>query len=160
MNNMILPKGTNSVRTCYGYGNVLINGLNVYTFKIRTKKGSLTHMALWYVLKKESELPLYGEPSTSKKGQEFVVYRTACTDWALANKIRKAIDTATAYVLIHKADVKMKTKNAPPFVESFARGTVVPPTVDATPDWVIVHEDNEADRFVNYQKDAGDELPY
>ena len=127
MNNMNLPKGATKVHSCYGMGTVQINGLNVFTFKIRTKKGGLAHMALSYVLKQESELPLYAEPSISKKGQEFVVYKTACTEWALANKIRKAIDTATAYVLIHKADMKMGTRNAPPFVESFNRGTHVPP---------------------------------
>jgi hypothetical protein len=127
MNNMNLPKGATRVHSCYGMGTVNINGLNVFTFKIRTKKGSLAHMALSYVLKQETELPLFGEPSISKKGQEFVVYRTACTEWALASKIKKAIDTATAYVLIHKADLKMGTKNAPPFVESFNRGSYVQP---------------------------------
>jgi len=119
MNNMNLPKGTTRCFSSYGMGTVCINGLTVYTFKIRVKRASIAHMALSYVLKQEAELPLYGVPSTSKKGQEFIIYSTACTEWALASKIRKAIDMATGYALMHKADLKMQTNNAPPLVTAF-----------------------------------------
>lgn len=119
MNNMNLPKGTTRFFSSYGMGAVCINGLTVHTFKIRVKRASIAHMALSYVLKNETELPLYGVPSTNKKGQEFVIYSTATTEWALASKITKAINMATGYALMHKADVKMNTENAPPLVTAF-----------------------------------------
>jgi hypothetical protein len=110
-------------------GTVCINGLTVYTFKIRVKRASIAHMALSYVLKQESELPLYGVPLTNKKGQEFVIYSTACTEWALASKIRKAIDMATGYALMHKADLKMQTNNAPPLVTAFYSNSNIIPLI-------------------------------
>ena len=119
MNNMNLPKGTTRCFSSYGMGTVCINGLTIYTFKIRVKRASVAHMALSYVLKQETELPLYGVPTTSKKGQEFVVYGTATAEYALASKITKAINTATGYALMHKADLKMGTNNAPRLMAAF-----------------------------------------
>ena len=129
-----LPKGTKNIYSGFGLGSVSINGLTIYTFRMRTRKDSPMHMAFNYVRNKEAEIPpLCQHQTQDKKGRHYIILTHATTNLKEFNEIKKAWDTAGGYVLQHKADKKLGTKNAPPFA--------VAPTNSVAPDWLILEEE-------------------
>jgi hypothetical protein len=129
-----LPKGTKNIYSGFGLGSVGINGLTIYTFRMRIRKDSPMHMAYNYVRTKEAEIPvLYQHQTQDKKGRHYIILTYATTNLKEFNEVRKVWDTAGGYVLQYEADKKLGTKNAPPFI--------VAPTNSVAPDWLILDEE-------------------
>lgn len=129
-----LPKGTKHIYSGFGLGNVSINGLTIYTFRMRTRIDSQMHMAFNYVRTKEAEIPPLSQHETmDKQRRRYVIFTYATTNLKEFNEVTKAWNTASGYVLQHQADKKLGTKNAPPFIMA--------PTGDVTPDWLIIEEE-------------------
>ena len=129
-----LPKGTKHIYSGFGLGNVSINGLTIYTFRMRTRIDSPMHMAFNYVRTKEAEIPPLSQHETmDKQRRRYVIFTYATTNVKEFNEVTKAWNTASGYVLQHQADKKLGTKNAPPFIMA--------PTADVTPDWLIIDEE-------------------
>jgi hypothetical protein len=110
-----LSKGDRNITSAFGYNAVSINGLTIYTFKMRTMKGSLLDMAFHYVSTREAEIPVMISSVREKNHRTYITYKYATTDSRVAAAVTKAWETASGYVLMHKADMKLGTKNAPNF---------------------------------------------
>lgn len=134
-----LPKGTKNIYSGFGLGSMSINGLTIYTFRMRTRKDSPMHMAFNYVRSKEAELPpLSWHETQDKKGRHYIIFTYATANGKEYANVTKAWDTAGGYVLQHKADRKLGTKNAPPFI---AEPTTIKNSIKITPDWLIIEEE-------------------
>lgn len=127
-----LPKGTKNIYSGFGLGSVSINGLTIYTFRMRTRKDSPMHMAFNYVRNNETEIPPLSQHQTQdKKGRHYIILTHATTNLKEFKGIADAWNTAGGYVLQHKADKKLGTKNAPPFIVELANSVA--------PDWSLVY---------------------
>ena len=92
------------------------------------------HMAFNQVRTKEAELPpLDYRETMDKQRRTYAILTYATTNLKEFNEVTKAWNTAGGYVLQHKADKKLGTKNAPPFI--------VAPTDRVAPDWLILEEE-------------------
>ena len=114
-----LSKGDKNISSAFGIGHININGLNIYTFKMRFRKNDLMDMAFYYVRTKETEIPVMMTSVRERNGRSYVTYAYATPDYKIATDIGKAWNTAAGYVLMHKADMKLGTQNAPNFVGGY-----------------------------------------
>lgn len=110
-----LSKNDKSISSAFGYNAVNLNGLTIYTFKMRTIKGGLLDQAFHYVKTREAEIPVMLTSVSEKNHRTYITYKYATTDSKIAADITKAWNTASGYVLMREADEKLGTKNAPNF---------------------------------------------
>ena len=114
----VIASGTKIVSK-FGFGYFNINGLIVFTMKLRMKQHSIKHMALWYVLKVEENLELNTDWHLDKNGVMYVTYRNATIDNVQRERLFKVLSKAQGYVHQHMADEKLGTKSAPDFVSFY-----------------------------------------
>jgi hypothetical protein len=110
-----LSKGDKNISSAFGMQTVSLNGLIIYTFKMRTIKAGQLDMAFHYVQTREAEIPVMLKSVSEKNHRTYVTYKYATTDSKVAADITKAWNTASAYVLMRKVDEKLGTSNAPKF---------------------------------------------
>ena len=110
-----LSKGDRSISSAFGMQSIMLNGLTIYTFKMRTLKYGMMNRAFNYVRNTEAEIPVMLTSETEKKYRTYITYKYATTDSKVAAEITKAWNTAAGYVLMYKADQKLGTSNCPKF---------------------------------------------